>query len=499
MTRLVRQPSLAPAGPLNPVSMAQAFGYHVARDPDGPAVTCDGVTVSRGELDRRSNRLARALQEMGVVAGDFVAIALPNGIAFFETTFAVWKLGATPAPLSHRLPAAELQALVDTLKPRLLIGAPEGSVQGHLQTPPGFQPSADLSDTALPDIVPAHLKAIASGGSTGRPKVIVDAGRGVMDPLGTIAGMVVGDIVLNPGPLYHAAPFGLTHMALCWGGHVIQMTRFDPVEALALMETHRVRYAFFVPTMMHRIWRAMEQGATFRDDALEMVMHVAAMCPVWLKEKWIAWLGPDRIWEFYGGTEGIGATSITGREWLEHRGSVGRVAAGGELKIFDDADAECPAGEIGGVYFRSPNGPGATYRYLGAQAKRRGDWETFGDIGYLDADGYLYLSDRRTDLIICGGANVYPAEVEAALDAHPAVLSSAVVGLPDDDLGQRIHAIVQLDPARPAGVTAEGLSAFVAARLVRYKTPRTFEFVDWPLRDDAGKVRRTALRDARMT
>ena len=498
MTRLVRTPSLSPAKPLEPVSIPQAFAYHAARDPDAPAVTCGGTTLSRGALDRRSNQRARLLKAHGVQAGDFVSIALPNGLEFFETTFAVWKLGATPAPVSHRLPPAELQALVDTLQPKLLIGAPAGAVTGHAQLPAGLELTADLSDEPLPDRVATHLKAIASGGSTGRPKVIVDAGRAVMDPTNPIAGMVVDDTVLNPGPLYHAAPFGLTHMALCWGGHVIQMERFDPHEALRLMEAHRVRYAFFVPTMMHRIWRAVEQGASFRDDALELVMHVAAICPVWLKAKWIEWLGPDRIWEFYGGTEGFGATSITGREWLAHPGSVGRAGAGAELVILDEAGEPCAPGEIGGVYFRPAAGPNSTYRYLGAEAQRRGDWETFGDMGHLDAEGYLYLADRRTDLIISGGANVYPAEVEAALETHPAVLSSAVIGLPDEDLGQRIHAIVQLDPQRAQGVSPEALADFLATRLVRYKTPRGYEFVDAPLRDDAGKVRRSALRAARM-
>lgn len=497
MTRLVRNPSLAPARALAPVSIPAAFAHHVVRDPNAPAVTCGAQTLSRGELDRRSNQRARLLQSRGVGAGDFVAIALPNGIEFFETTFAIWKLGATPAPVSHRLPAAELQALVDTLAPRLIIGAPEGAVSGHEQLAANAPLTSDFADDPLPDIVAPHLKAIASGGSTGRPKVIVDAGRAVMDPTNPIAGMVMDDTVLNPGPLYHAAPFGLTHMALCWGGHVIQMERFEPETALSLMQAHRVRYAFFVPTMMHRVWRALERGAAFDSEALELVMHVAAVCPVWLKEKWIDWLGPERIWEFYGGTEGFGATSITGAEWLTRRGSVGRAGAGAELAILDESGQALPPGEIGGIYFRPAGGTNSTYRYLGAEAQRRGDWETFGDLGHLDADGYLYIADRRTDLIISGGANVYPAEVEAALDLHPAVLSSAVIGLPDEDLGQRVHAIVQLDPAYGEAVSPEALAAFLATRLVRYKTPRTYEFVATPLRDDAGKVRRSALRSDR--
>lgn len=478
--------------------MAQALAFHVDRDPGRPAITCGTKTLTRVELDRNSNRRARGLQALGVVPGDFVAITLPNGLEFFETSYAIWKLGATPAPLSPRLPLIELQALVDLLQPRIIVGAGGAMVEGHRQTPAGDDWWISLSAAALPDIVAPSLKAMTSGGSTGRPKVIVDAAPGAIDPLAPFAGVEIEDTVLIPGPLYHASPFGVAHMALSWGGHVVQMERFDAVEALRLMEAHKVRYVNFVPTMMHRIWRAREQGAAFDDSSLEMVMHVAAVCPLWLKQKWIEWLGPERVWEFYGGTEGFGATSITGREWLEHPGSVGRVALGGEMKIFADDGRECEPGEVGCIYFTSARGLNASYRYVGTESQALGEWETYGDLGHVDADGYLYISDRRTDMIVCGGANIYPAEVESALDAHPGVLSSIIVGLPDPDLGQRLHAIIQPDPAWSGIVDDEAVLAFLSERIVRYKIPRSFEFVDTPLRDDAGKARRSALRDARV-
>ncbi|MCE3288250.1 MAG: AMP-dependent synthetase and ligase [Caulobacter sp.] len=249
--------------------------------------------------------------------------------------------------------------------------------------------------------------------------------------------------------------------------------------------------------MMHRIWRlGPEVLSRFSLPSLRMMLHMAAPCPAWLKEAWIGWLGSERVWEYYGTTEGIGSTMISGTDWLAHPGSVGRVREGYEMRILDDAGRELPAGEVGEVYFRPRGGAGSTYRYLGSEARRIGEWETPGDLGSVDADGYLYLSDRRNDLIISGGANIYPAEVEAALEAHPAVRGSAVIGLPDDEWGARVHAIVQL--GEDADLDEAALMAFAGERLARYKLPRSIEFADEPLRDEAGKVRRAALRQARL-
>jgi bile acid-coenzyme A ligase len=194
--------------------------------------------------------------------------------------------------------------------------------------------------------------------------------------------------------------------------------------------------------------------------------------------------------EMYGGTESNALAIITGTEWLQHRGSVGRPIFG-DMRILDAEGAELPPGEVGEIYMKSPDGTPATYEYIGAEAKTLNGWETLGDLGWKDDDGYLYISDRRVDMIVSGGANIYPAEVENALDEHPKVMSSVVVGLPDDDLVQRAHALVQAEP----GTTTEELLGFLADRLVRYKIPRSVEFIDQPLRDDAGKVRRSQMRD----
>jgi bile acid-coenzyme A ligase len=224
------------------------------------------------------------------------------------------------------------------------------------------------------------------------------------------------------------------------------------------------------------------------------VWHLAEPCPPWLKEAWIEWLGADRIWELYAGTEAQTATVITGAEWLEHRGSVGRPAEGTVLIASEDG-TELPAGDQGEVWLRSAERTTPSYRYVGAEARvRDGGWESLGDVGWLDADGFLYLGDRLTDMILSGGANVYPAEVEAALQEHPDVRSCAVIGLPDDDIGNRVHAIVEAD----GDLDTDEVLAYLRERLATYKLPRSMEVVMEPLRDDAGKVRRNALRAERL-
>lgn len=447
-----------------------------------------------GELERRANRTARGLQALGVVAGDLVTLALPNDLVFFEFSFALWKLGATPHMISPRLSAKELGEITELANPRLVVGADPEALPGRTVIP-GRLALDDVSDAPLPSIVSPHWRAMSSGGSTGRPKVIVDKIRGEFDPERAIPNMGADQAVLNPGPLYHNTGFAFTHLALFKGNHVVGLGRFDPEEALRLIERHRVTHAVFVPTMMHRIWRLDEAVRTAFDlTSLELVSHGAAPCPPWLKERWIEWLGPDMILEIYGGTEGIGETWITGREWLAHKGSVGRPMPGVKLRILNEQGQDCAPGEVGEIYFIPALGPGSRYRYIGSQAKTvEGGYETLGDMGWRDEDGYLYLADRRTDLILVGGANVYPAEVEAVIAEHQGVASVAVVGLPDDDLGKRVHAIVQPHEGWRGRLTEDELRAFVSERLVRYKTPRSYEFVDHPLRDDAGKVRRSGL------
>lgn len=461
-----------------------------------PASAGVAGTLTRIEVHRSTNRLARAYAKLGVRRDDLVTIALPNGVEFYQACIACWKLGATPQPVSARLPRPEVEAIVALANPSLTVGVPAEWIPGRTVLPAGFSPDPALSEANLPDAVAASWKAPTSGGSTGRPKIIVSGTPSAfdLDDPGPLR-LEFDRVMLVPGPLYHNGPFSFSMAGLLRGNHLVVMPRFDAEESLRLLERWRVDWVNFVPTMMHRIWRlGPEVRSRYDLSALRIMLHLAAPCPPWLKEEWIRWLGPARIHELYGGTEGQGLTWITGEEWLTHRGSVGKPYPGCRMKILDGQGREVPPGTVGEVYMLPDTGPGTTYRYLGATAKSREGWESLGDLGWMDGEGYLYLTDRDTDMILCGGANVYPAEIEAALDSHPAVRSSCVIGLPDEDLGNRVHAIV--DVAGP--VDAEALRAHAAERLARYKVPRTFELVSEPLRDDAGKVRRTALRQARL-
>jgi bile acid-coenzyme A ligase len=348
--------------------------------------------------------------------------------------------------------------------------------------------------------VARYWKAMTSGGSTGRPKVILDHQPAVTDTAAEPAlNIPKGASLLNPGPLYHNAPFIVSHMALFAGGRVTGMVKFDAEETLRLIDAERVQWVNFVPTMMHRIWTLPEQVRNAYDlSSLETVFHMAAPMPPWLKEKWIEWLGPERIYELYGGTERQGRCVISGVEWLAHRGSVGKIDESCRLQIIGPDGNDVAPGESGEIFFLPNDGAGCTYHYLGAEPKRRPDgWESLGDIGRLDAEGYLYLGDRLSDMVLRGGANIYPAEVEAALMAHPDVRSCVVVGLPDPELGQRVHAILELDHATDAQAVVDGMSDFLSDRLSRYKQPESYEALGVMLRDDSGKVRRTLLRDER--
>lgn len=471
-----------------------AFGELAAAHPDDPAVTDDVATVTFGELERSSNRWARALAARGVTQGALVSIAVPNGIAFYMAALAAWKLGATPQPLSHRLPTAELVSLLEVADPAVVVGLEPPD--GRPWLPADFVPDDALSDAPLPPATPPSWKAPTSGGSTGRPKVIVAGGPGTYEEVTRRAPSLriePDGVFLCTGPLYHNAPSMFSLMALLLHNHVVVMGRFDARRSLELAARYRVTWFYAVPTMMSRILKLPDAVRASADlSAVRTLFHLAAPCPLAVKRAFIGWLGPDRVLELYAGTESQASTIIDGREWLAHPGSVGRVAAG-QMRVLDAEGTRLPPGEVGEIWMRPPDGL-RTYRYLGATAHERDGWESLGDMGWFDTDGYLYLADRRGDMILVGGSNVYPAEVEAALLEHPRVLSAVVIGLPDADYGNTVHAIVQ--PA--ADVTDDELRAHLTTRLTPYKIPRTFERTEQPLRDDAGKVRRSALRAARL-
>lgn len=479
------------------ISLARILSHWASKQPDRWAVDHEDQQISWSELDASTNRLARAYQALGVRENDFVTIALPNGIEFFQACFATWKLGATPQPVSARLPKLERDQIIDLGKPSLVVGVEKEEYSPTPSLPEGFEAGAELSDAPLPERKAASFKAMTSGGSTGRPKLIVSRSPAEWDTDLDYLEIPNQGAMLVPGPLYHNGPFLWAMIALFKGASVAITTRFDAEKTLERIDTLGIDIIYLVPTMMRRIWALPEEVRSGYDlTSLKTLWHLAAPCPPWLKEAFIEWLGPEVIWELYGGTEGQGSTTIQGTEWLTHKGSVGRPVETCEMKIVGEDGQTLPSGDVGEVFLRPLTGQGSTYYYLGADAKSLdGGWESLGDMGWMDEEGYLYLTDRLSDMIIVGGANIYPAEIEAALDAFPGVRSSAVIGLPDEDMGARLHAIIDV----PAGTLDEAaLDTHLKERLVTYKRPKMIEVVTSPLRDDAGKTRRRALRAERI-
>ena len=476
------------------ISFARRLADLVERDPERPAVTDERRTLTRAQLDDLATRTAHELSRYGAGPGRMVTIALPNSAEFVAAVIACWKIGATPQPVSFMAPHLEVEAIVELADPVVVVGAEPGEFVGRTCLPRGWEPGPASADP-LPDVTSDPWKAMTSGGSTGRPKLILVGEPGVADrEFVSPFGIANDGCHMMPGPLYHNGPFIWATHAMMAGAHLVLGGRFDAEKTLELIDRHGADSMYIVPTMMGRIWKLPEEArARYDVSSLQVVWHLSAPCPQWLKEAWIGWLGPEKIFELYAGTEAQAATIINGTEWLEHRGSVGRAIAG-EMKIVGEDGEDLPPGEVGEVFMR-PSDPGKkTYRYVGAEAHViDGGWESLGDLGSMDADGFLYLSDRKNDMILVGGSNVYPAEVEAALEEHPLVQSSVVIGLPDEDLGSRVHALVHAS----GDLDIDDLRAHLAERLVRYKIPRTFELVQEPLRDDAGKVRRWVLAQER--
>jgi bile acid-coenzyme A ligase len=465
----------------------------VAQAPSAPAVTFGNTTLDRAALLRRGEALARYFLSLGVAEGDYVPLVLPNGNEMVVATMACWLAGAVPQPLSPKIARVELDAILELTSPRLVVTDLEGL---GTQVVPASVEVADPGGE-VPARVSPYWKAPTSGGSTGRPKVIVAAQPAVWEEVSAFADLlaVTGRTSLITAPMSHNGPFICALLTILSGGHAVIMGRFDAEETLRAIERHRAEWVYAVPTIMGRILKLEESTRLSYDlSSLQALMHMAAPCPPAVKTAFIDWLGPKRVLELYTGTEVQAVCVLDGGEWLAHPGSVGRALIG-ELSIRDDDGSVLPAGEIGHVYLRRGPGVPSPYFYLGATPKALEDgWETLGDLGHLDEDGYLYLADRDTDMILVGGSNVYPAEVEAALLEHPLVTDACVIGLPHDDLGAAAHALLRVTEPLPE----EDLRHFVAGRLTSYKQPYSYEFVQNPLRDDAGKVRRSALRTERL-
>ena len=400
------------------ISFARRLGDLAAARPDAPAVTCGDDRLSRGDLDRGADLLARRLDDLGVAGGSMVTIALPNSTGFVAAVVACWMLGATPQPVSSRLPTRELEAIVALADPPVVLGVAPGTLPGR-----ACLTAADVAAIIggpaavyvepLPDAVSPAWKAPTSGGSTGRPKLIVSGDPGLIDPEARPPLLIVPDgCMVMPGPLYHNGPLVWSAQALLAGNHLVVLPRFDPEATLRAIENHRADIVYLVPTMMRRIWRLpaeVREGADL--SSLRVVWHLAEPCPQWLKQAWIDWLGAERIVELYAGTEAQATTVIRGDEWLAHRGSVGRPVTGeiGRARRRRPAARARPARGGLDAQWHATRPPTATS--APTPRRRDGGWESLGDNGWIDEDGYLYLGDRTADMILSGGANIYPAEV----------------------------------------------------------------------------------------
>jgi long-chain acyl-CoA synthetase len=501
-----------------------------AQAPDKAAVVmADGsVTVTFAELDGRSRQVSRLLAGLGVGPGDHVAVLMANRPEYFEIGCGCQRRGTYWTPVNWHLSADEAAYIVSDCGATVLFAAPETAAvaaQIAARVPgltvlavgsdgPGLlryeDAIAELSAGPLSDEVEG-MYFYYSSGTTGRPKGILrtstfppfGTGVGLEQLLAAAFGFGQETVYLCPAPLYHAAPLGFSMGALRLGGTVVLMERFDPVDCLGAIERHEVTAVQFVPTHFVRLLKLPEeQRRGFDLSSLRTVVHAAAPCPVDVKQQMIDWLGPI-LWEYYAGSEGNGMTIIDSPGWLARPGTVGRAIVGTVHIVGEDgpdqASTELPPGEDGTIYF-----DGAPFEYHNDPVKTAGSrndrgWSTLGDIGHLDADGYLYLSDRRTDLIISGGVNIYPAEIEQALIMHPAVADVAVIGVPDAEMGQSVLAVVQPSVQGTGSATlAADLIEHCRSQLASFKCPRSVEFVAELPRTPTGKLQRRKLRESRQ-
>jgi long-chain acyl-CoA synthetase len=494
---------------------------HASARPDRTAVLT--VTAagehrrSFADLDDRATRLAHVLADWAVEPGDCVAVMLPNGAEWFEANLACARLGARLVPVNWHLTSAETGWILADADARVLVSHRDlaGSAGAALDAAPrcaalwvgdGYDELlASASDAPLSGAgAPAPGLVLYTSGTTGRPKGVVHeqttTARSRTDHV-TLWGFTGDDVHLLAGPAYHGAPwsFAVTHLTL--GATVVAMDRWDAARFVDAVERHGVTNTFVVPTHLARLVElgASPESLATRLRSLRLVLHGAASCPVALKAQVLDLLPRTEVCEFYGFSEGGRVTKITPAEWREHPGSCGRPVDGVTVLVLDERGAELPAGETGTIWvvpasgrFHYRGNPGATAAV--SRETRAGTAVTGGDLGHLDADGYLYLTDRSVDLVVRGGVNIYPREIEDALLEHDAVADCAVLGVPDDLYGERVVAIVE--PVGGGALDLTALDGHCRARLASHKCPEHYEVVDTLPRDPNGKVRKAQLRDA---
>lgn len=497
---------------------------HAVREPDKAVVitATTGRTITFETLNAASNQSAHLLRSLGLKRGDVVATLFANSPEVFVFGWAAQRSGLFQTALSTKLSPADLAYILADSGACLLVVSPEHAELAHAalaglpDLPAYLWEGADhrLADwsgsmSAMPtDRIgdeSAGTDLLYSSGTTGRPKGVMptlpDGPIGAETPLTRMAaglyGIAPDTIYLSTSPLYHAAPLRWAMAVQQLGGTVIVMERFDAEEALRLIECHHVSHATFVPTHFVRMLKLPDEARRRYDvSSLRAVIHAAAPCPIPVKHAMIAWFGPI-VHEYYSGTESCGITALSSAEWLAKPGSVGRAVLG-KIHIVDDRGRELQAGETGQVYFSD----GPAFRYLNdaqktADAHDTRGWATLGDIGNLDEDGYLFLTDRKSFMIISGGVNIYPQEIENLLVTHPAVFDVAVIGIPDEEMGERVIAVVQPAPTvTPDSNLAAELIAYARTNLGGVKTPRRIDFVPELPREPTGKLMKRKLREA---
>jgi acyl-CoA synthetase (AMP-forming)/AMP-acid ligase II len=518
-------PDEASSDPVSAPTTGEHYpGAIAASTPDKPAVVMasTGEVVTFAELDDAANRLARVFHDAGLRPGDHVAFCLENHPSFLQIAWGAHYAGLYYTAISSRLHASEAAYIVNDCGARAFLASPHtaeiatglldetpkvelrlavgGAVEGHRSYEDAI---AGVDPAPLPDRVEG-MDMLYSSGTTGRPKGVKvplpDVPLGTSPPLFMLVTMLFGaspeTVYLSPAPLYHAAPLRFSMNVQRAGGTVVVMEHFDPIGALAAIERYRVTFTQMVPTMFVRLLKLPEEERRRYDlSSLTHVVHAAAPCPVPVKRQMIEWWGPV-IHEYYAGTEGNGFVYCDSAGWLAHPGTVGASLLG-PMHIVDDDGNELPPGEPGTVYFESSSG----FAYHNDPEKTASSyhpkgWSTLGDVGYLDEDGYLYLTDRKAYMIIRGGVNVYPQEAENVLTMHPKVFDVAVFGVPDEDFGEEVHAVVQpAEGVEPGPALEAELIAYCRDQLASMKCPRHIDFRDELPRHPTGKLYKRLLKD----
>ena len=502
------------------------LGHFAQVTPDKPAVIHAGTgdVLTYRELNERSNRFAQYLYSQGLRRGDHIALFMENQFRFLEVCWAAMRSGLYVTTVNRYLTAEEAAYVIDDCDAQVLVTSFErADVARHLPallpkcrtflmtdaTVAGWQsyedavapyPASNLAEEWMGETM------LYSSGTTGRPKGIkrplldlkVFDGSRYKDTMAHY-GYSPGMVYLSPAPLYHAAPLAYSMGTHFFGGTLVMMTKFDPIHALQLIEKYRVTHSQWVPTMFVRMLKLPESERTRWDlSSHRMAIHAAAPCPVDVKRRMIEWWGPI-LHEYYAGTESNGSTRITSADWLKHPGSVGRAAVG-ILHICDDEGNELPTGEAGLIYFEREalmfsyhKDPAKT---RAAQHPRHPTWTTLGDVGYVDGEGYLYLTDRKAFMIISGGVNIYPQEIEDTLIVHPKVGDVAVFGVPNEDMGEEVKAVVEpAEGVAPGPALAAELIEYARQHLAHYMVPKSIDFIAEMPRLPTGKLYKRGLRD----